>query len=183
MTLKNIIEKRRSVRKFKADEKVPKDLINELIDAARLAPSACNAQPSRFILIEDDKTKELLKENNIFRQAFVYEAPLIIVCLGDASVFPKERLEKNYGSFDEEVLGDVGAIRDVAIATQNLVLMATELGLGTCYIGLVDRKKIKEILEIPQNYVLPFVIITGYPAEEPKSSPRKSVKEVIIKNL
>jgi len=182
MTLKQIIEKRRSVRKFK-DEKIQEDLVNELIDAARLAPSACNAQPTRFILIQDNKTKELLKENNIFRQAFVYDAPLIIVCLGDASVFPNETLKKHYGSFDKEVLGDVGAIRDVAIATQNLVLMAIELGLGTCYIGLVDRKKIKEILEIPKNYVLPFVIVAGYPDESPKASARKSTKEIIIKKL
>jgi nitroreductase len=182
MTLKNIIEKRRSVRKFK-DEKVPDDLVKELIDAARMSPSACNAQPWRFVIIQKDEDKELLKKNDIFKQTFVYEAPLIIICLGDPSVFPRKELEKHYGSFDEEIFGEIGAIRDVTIGAQSLVLRATDLGLGTYYIGLVERKKLKEILGIPESYVLPFVIIAGYPDESPKASSRKSVKEIIIKNI
>lgn len=180
MNLKNIIEKRRSVRKFK-DIKVPKSLIKELIEAARLAPSAWNAQPWRFVIIQKNAIKETLRKNNVFKQAFVYNAPLIIVCLGDPEVFPKERLEPIYSN-SQEIAGDMGATRDVSISAQNLVLRATDLGLGTCYIGLVQRKRIKEILGIPDNYVLPFVIIAGYPAEKPQASSRKNLRDFIIEN-
>jgi len=181
MNFKNVIEKRRSIRKYK-DTKIPSSLVGELIKAARLAPSAYNAQPTKFVIIRTKETKEMLRKNNIFKQVFVYDSPLIIVCLGDPEVYPKERLEPTYSN-PQEIAGDMGAVRDVSISAQNLVLRATELGLGTCYIGLVARKKIKEILDIPSNYVLPFVIIAGYPAEKPKATPRKSLKDFIIKNF
>lgn len=58
--------------------------------------------------------------------------------------------------------------------------MATELGLGTCYIGLVNRDKIKEILDIPKNFIVPFVITVGYPAEKPKPTPRNKLKKIIL---
>jgi nitroreductase len=181
MDVKSAIEKRRSIRKYK-DKEVPDSLIKEIIGAARLAPSAYNAQPSRFVIIKSRETKETLKKNNVFKQAFVYNSPLIIVCLGDPEAYPKERLEPIYSN-SQEIAGDVGAVRDVSISTQNLVLRAVDLGLGTCYIGLVARNKIKKILDIPNNYVLPFVITAGYPAEKPKPMPRKNLKDLIIKNI
>ena len=181
MEVKIAIENRRSVRKYQ-DKKIPDSLVNELIEAARLAPSAYNAQPTRFVIIRSEEVKEKLKENKIFKQNFVYQAPIIIICCGDAEVYPKERLENTYSS-PKEIAGEVGAVRDISIAAQNLVLRATELGLGTCYIGLVAREKAKDILDIPKNYVLPFVITVGYPAEEPKAMPRKNKKDLIIKNL
>src|SRR4030042_2412745 len=142
MNLKTIIENRRSIRAYKSIE-IPSSLVKELIRAARLAPSAYNAQPSRFVIIRKKENKEMLRKNNVFKQAFVYDSPLIIVCLGDPEVYPKERLESTYSN-PQEIAGDMGAVRDVSISAQNLVLKATELGLGTCYIGLVARKKIKE---------------------------------------
>lgn len=181
MNVKEAIEKRRSVRKY-TDEKIPENLVDELIEAARLAPSAYNAQPSRFVVAQTKEIKETFKKNNIFRQSFVYDAPLIIFCFGDPDVYPKDRLESIYSN-PQEIAGETGAVRDVSIAAQNLVLMASELGLGTCYIGLVARNKIKEILEVSANYVLPFVIIAGYPAENPAPTPRKNIKEIFIKKV
>ena len=181
MDVKKAIKKRRSIRKYQ-DKVVPNVLIKELIKAARLAPSAYNAQPTKFVILKSKEIKEQLKESNVFKQDFVYEAPVIIVCCGDPEVYPKEKLESIYSN-PAEIAGEVGAARDISIAVQNLVLRATELGLGTCYIGLVARGKIKEILGIPQNYVLPYVIILGYPAEEPKEKPRKNIEDLIIKKL
>lgn len=178
MGVKTIIKKRRSIRKYQ-DKKVSNDLIKELINAAILAPSAYNAQPSRFFVVKDKSTKQKLKENNIFKQESVYTAPIIIVCCADQNVFPKERFEPVYSN-PREIGGNLGAVRDLSIAAQNLVLMATELGLGTCYVGLVNRDKIKEILGISKDYVVPFVITIGYPAEEPKATFRNGFKNFLL---
>ena len=169
------------MRKYQ-DKRVSDILVKELIEAARLAPSAYNAQPSKFIILRNKEIKEKLRRNNVFKQAFVYNSPLIIVCLGDPEVYPEKRLESIYGS-PQEIAGNIGAVRDVSIGAQNLVLRAMELGLGTCYIGLVARDKIKEILGIPSNYILPFVIMAGYPAEKPNPTPRKDLKDFIIKDF
>ena len=179
MKIGEIIEKRRSIRKYQ-DKSISEDLVGKLINAARLAPSAYNGQPSRFLVVRDEKTKQQLKDAKIFRQDFVYTAPLIIICCADPDVYPKERFEPTYSNA-AEIGGDIGAVRDLSLSSQNLVLMATELGLGTCYVGLVDRNKIKEMFHIPENYVLPFVITVGYPDEEPKPLIRKNLEEFILK--
>ena len=181
MEVKKAIETRRSVRKY-LDREVPESLVSELVEAARLAPSAYNAQPTQFVILKGKEIKEKLKENKIFRHDFVYTASVIIVCCGDPKVFPEARMENTYSN-PAEIAGEVGAVRDVSIATQNLVLRATELGLGTCYVGIVAGEKIKEILGIPKNYVLPFVITVGYPDETPDPTPRKPQKDLIIKEL
>lgn len=173
MSVKTIIAKRRSIRKYQNKE-VSTDLIKEVVDAARLAPSGNNAQPSRYLIIKDEKIKKKLKENKVFKQEFVYKAPVIIVCCGDPETYPKEKLESG---FDDPY--KIRAVRDVSIAAQNLVLRATELGLGTCYIGWRHKGRIKKVLGIPKNYVVPFVITLGYPAEKPKARPRKSLKEIL----
>lgn len=180
MQVEEAIKIRRSIRKYQA-KAVPDNLIKELIEAARLAPSAYNAQPSRFFIIKDDTAKQKLKDNNIFKQPFIYNSPLIIICCADPDVYPKERFEPTYSKASE--IGEkIGAVRDISFASQNLVLRATELGLGTCYIGLFNRDKIKakEVLNIPARYVLPFAILVGYPAEEPKPTPRKKIEEIIL---
>jgi len=148
MNLRKIIKKRKSVRKYK-DKGLPRDLIKEIIDAARLAPSACNAQPTKYFVVRDKKIKNKLKEADIFKQDFVYKAPLIIVCCGDPKAYPRSgELEPGY---DEPY--EVRVIKDIAIAGQNLVLRATELGLGTCYIGWMHKERVKEVLDIPDHFV------------------------------
>lgn len=180
MEVKNAIEKRRSVRKYKNRE-LSDFIINELIEAARLAPSAYNAQPTKLIILKSKEIKRKLEEDKIFKQSFVCEAPVIIVFLGDPNVYPKGRLEATYSN-PSEIAGDVGAVRDVSIAAQNLVLRAMDLGLGTCYIGLIAREKFKHLLNLPEDYVLPFAIIAGYPDEKPKASPRKPSKDLLMEH-
>jgi len=174
MSVKTIIAERRSTRKYQ-DKEIPANLIKEVVDAARLAPSGNNAQPSRFFIVKDEKIKKKLKEEKVFKQDFVYKAPVIIVCCGDTESYPKEKLEPG---FDDPFR--IRAVRDVSIAAQNLVLRATELGLGTCYIGWRHKGRIKKALGIPKNYVVPFVITLGYPAESPEARPRKSLKEILF---
>lgn len=174
MNVDEAIKDRRSIRKFLAKE-VPDVLIKELIEAARLAPSSHNAQPWKFFIVKDKETKDKLKENSIFKNPFVYKSPLIIVCCADPELSAKP---SDTVFSDTDVVGKTG--RDLAFASQNLVLKAQELGLGTCYIGMLDRKKIKDILSIPGNYILPFVIIAGYPDEKPKATSRRKIKEIVL---
>jgi nitroreductase len=181
MDTKDVIKIRRSIRKYQKKE-VPNSLIEKLVEAARLAPSAYNAQPTKLVILKSREIKEKMKKNKIFRQDFVYGAPVIIAFLGDPEVYPKERLEPTYSN-PSEIAGEIGAVRDISIAAQNLVLQATDLSLGTCYIGLVSRDKFKELLNIPKNYVLPFVITVGYPDENPKAMPRKSKKDLVVNEL
>ena len=168
--VKKIIEKRKSIRKYK-DKEISDDIINKIIDVARLAPSGNNAQPSEYIVIKDKKTIEELRENSIFPQKFVYTAPLLIVCCANPDAYSKVT-----GMDDSN---KDRALRDVSIASSYLMLRATELGLGTCYIGWVNKEKIKDILSIPKNYVVPYVITVGYPDEKSKGRSRKNLKEVI----
>jgi len=169
MEVSEAIKIRRSIRKYK-DKEVPEELIKELLEAARLAPSAYNGQPWKFKVINNKEVIKELKDNNVFKNEFVYTVPLIIVCCADSEVYP-ERAEDNFNTREL-------AIGDVSIASQNIVLRATELGLGTCYVGLLSREKIKKILNIPEKYIIPYVITVGYADEKPNPTPRKSIEEI-----
>ena len=170
MDVKKAILERKSIRKYKKD--VPShDEIMEVLDAARLAPSGTNAQPCRYKIIKDDKTKKKLKEDGIAKQGFVYDAPVLIVCCADPSVYKKTALDSD---------NEVRAIRDLSIASSFLVLRAAELGLGTCYIGWIEKEKIKQTLGIPNNFVVPFIITLGYPDEIKEATLKKPLDEIIF---
>ena len=156
MDVKETIEKRRSIRKYQNRE-VSQKIIDELIESARLSPSAYNAQPWKFKIINDKKIIEKMKQEGVFKHGFVYTAPLIIVCCGLEESYP-ENASENFNLRDL-VYGDLG------IASQNLVLSATELGLGSCYVGIINREKIKKILDISEDYIIPYVITLGYSDE------------------
>ena len=190
MDVKEAIEKRKSIRRFKENE-VSDKIIREIIDAARRAPSGCNVQPTRYFIIKDKETKEKLKKKIAFKQDFVYEAPVIIVLCGNPKEyenFKEIRYQQEEGTLPKDLtevkrvlkgLEEERANRDISIASVFFVLRATELGLGTCYIGLINRDVLKEELNIPREWFIPFVIIMGYPAETPKQRPRKDLDEIM----
>lgn len=175
MDVKEAIRKRKSIRAY-LDKPIAKEIVDELLDAARLAPSGHNVQPWMFKIIRDDpKTIEKLKENNTFIQDFVYTAPLIIICCTNPEAYSKPKTISDYDDSNE-----LRAVRDLTIAAQNMILRATELGLGTCYIGWLEKIKIKETLNIPSKYIVPYAISIGYHEEDhdQKPKPRKEIKEI-----
>lgn len=172
MDVKEAIESRRSIRKYE-NRNISDDVIKTVIDAARLAPSGNNSQPWTYHVIKDIETKERLRENEIFSQAFVYTAPVIIVCCGDDKAYTKHVEHR-------DLPNEVRTIRDISIASAFLTLRATELGLGSCYIGWLKAEKLKEMLNIPKHKVVPYVITMGYPAENPNPKPRKSIDEILL---
>jgi nitroreductase len=150
MDVKEAIEKRRCIRKYQ-DKEVSENLIKEILEAGRLAPSGCNVQPTRYFIIKDKKTKQRLKQKKAFEQDFVYEAPIIIVLCGnpkDYEKFEGVKYQQEEGTLPKdltmvkEVLkgkNEERTLRDISIASVFLVLRAMDLGLGTCYVGLINK--------------------------------------------
>ncbi len=194
LTTKEAIEKRRSIRKFKSDD-VSDEIIYELIEAARFAPSGCNAQPWRFKIVKDKNTRELLADA-AYKQNFISEAPVIIVCCLDikgyldGTVSGVQDLEKNKiikNRISEILIDNVKILKksdpseiipritaNVAIAIEHIVLRALDFDLGTCWVRLVDKQKVKNIFSWDENIDIVALLPIGYPDENPE--PRKRLK-------
>jgi len=173
MDVKKAIEERKSIRAYQ-DKMVSQEDINEIIGAARLAPTACNSQPQRFKIIAKKEDKQILRMNKIFKQDFVYNAPVILICIADVN-----QASKFYKNIATQPLVQ-WATRDATIASSFAVLRAHELGLGTCFIGLFDKEKINEVLNLPRHYEVVFAITIGYPAEEGGERSREPVERFFV---
>jgi len=161
------IKMRRSARSY-LKTPVPDKLIKKILEAARLAPSAANIQPWHFILVKNpNKRKELAKACRFGK--FLAESPVVIVGIGNKKASPKWH-----------------AI-DTAIAMEHMVLTATAEGLGTCWVGSFNEKRIRELLEIPRDYNVVALLAIGYPREKPDYSAkilhfirkRKKLEEIV----
>lgn len=154
------IKKRHSVRNFK-DKPVDKDAILSLVEAARLSPSACNAQPWRFIAVTD---RSLLKDivdkgmGVIVPNKWALSAPLIIVGCAALNMLTHRIGETVKGIHYHQI--------DMGIAMEHMVLLATEMGLGTCWIGWFNEKRIKKTLNIPKGWKIISLLAIGYPQED-----------------
>ena len=163
-TLKN----RGSVRKFQKKD-VPQQILEKILLAATFAPSAGNFQPWEFIVIKNSEIKKSLA-GACYDQPWLADAPVIIaVCINmrlAGSLFG-ERGEKLYG------------IQDTAAAAENMLIAATSLGLGSCWVGAFSEPGITVLLEVPQ-YVRPTALIAlGFPAEEPPALRRQALADVV----
>jgi len=168
MEVSEAIKKRRSIRKFDPEKEVTDKQIEKLLEAARWAPSAGNLQSWFFVVVKDQKIKDKLVEAAL-GQDFIAEAPVIIVSCSDL-----ERSATRYGNRGSSLY----AIQDATIATQNLWLMATEMGLASIWVGAFDEDRVSQILNLP-SHLRPIAIMPiGYPAESPLSPPRRSIKEI-----
>lgn len=191
-----VIEKRRSIRKFKPDP-VSDELITKILEAGRIAPSGSNSQPWKFLVIRKPQIKEQICDAAA-GQKFIKEAGAVIVILGSKDAY-KKRLRRGkelveIGAVDEEVLGAVSALykkrgevpgseertifTNCAIAADHMVLAATALGLGSCWVMLMDSEKVAEILNLDKNSFPVALIPVGYPDQDPKQRPRYSLEEV-----
>jgi len=164
--LREIIIGRRSIRRFK-NENIQRETIERIIDAAQWAPSACNRQLWRFIAVTDSKIKEKLvseaKASN-----FIKDAPVTIYVL-------------YHKDFDSEKSADY---QSAAAAIQNILLAAHSLGLGATWINTYGRKKkVKEILKIPDSFNIISAVIIGYPDENPSPPKRKNIREILSYNV
>lgn len=167
MDILDIIKNRRSIRKFQKKE-ISEETIDKLIEALIWAPSAGNLQSRKFYFVFNEKIKEKLAEA-AFGQDFIIQAPLVIVGCAD------EKISFLYGERGKNIY----AICDVAASVQNVLLLAHNEGIGSCWIGAFNEKKVSEILNLPKN-LKPIVILPiGYPDENPLIPPRVSKKKAV----
>ena len=178
MRFLDLANKRYSVRNYK-DTPVPQEKINSCIEAARLAPSACNSQPWKFIVVNDPELRNKLAkaafEGILDFNHFVFKAPVLILIVSER----------------EKMLAKVGSVvkkknfsqMDIGIAAEHFCLQATEEGLGTCMLGWFNEKIVKKMLSIPRIKRIELIISTGFSADEniPQKK-RKSIDEILSCN-
>lgn len=182
MNFIELVSKRFSCRNF-SNKPCEREKIIKCIESARLAPSACNSQPWRFMVIDEPKLKDKIAKaatSGIYGiiNKFLPTAPCIIAVLAD-----REKFIAQAGAY---VMKTDYYLIDIGIACEHLVLQATELGLATCYIGYFNEKEIRKILNIPKKYKIVLLIAIGYPDEKEKKlknpKSRKKIEEILYFN-
>ncbi len=206
MTVREAIEARRSIRKY-LPEPVAEEDLQQILDAGRLAPSGCNAQPWRFVVVRDAAIKEQLAAEAMTLQinaSICRAAPVMIACLAvvDAHCEIPQRLAElseavpdfanaaptsdgksvltsRFEAMPREARSAYMSL-NVAIALTQMVLQATELGYGTCWLGAFDRALAQQILEIPDGLEVVAMTPLGRPAEDPPSRPRLELEALVF---
>lgn len=165
MNVIQVIEYRKSVRQF-LEKNVENQKLLNVMEAARMAPSAFNEQRSRFVIVKNKRTKNRLeKEGKI--PSFAAKAPVLIVACAKT-----DSCTMHYGQPCYPI--------DVAIALDHITLAAVEYDLGTCWISIYDENKVKEILHIPKEIRVISIMIIGYPLDpSPVQKKRISLSELI----
>lgn len=203
MELKEVLERRRSIRKFKPDP-IPEEYIMELLEAARLAPSGTNIQPWRFVVVESKEMRQRLSECTI-GMSFIAQAPVTIVCCADlkslekrpqriaelqkAGVFSGTDLEKiNLEDYLKQSTMDLNAARaylslNVAIAIEHIILRATDLGLGSCWVMMFKQKEVKKLLDLGEDIIVVALVPVGFPGQDPPPRPRLKMEDILLKRV
>jgi len=175
MGFQELIKQRQSVRKY-SEKKVEREKIEKLINAIHLAPSACNSQPWKLIIVDEPELKNKVAKAT-FNKAisfnkFAEQAPVIAVL-----VIEKAKPIAQIGGL---IKNQEYPEYDIGIGAAHFCLQAAELELGTCMIGWFNEKKIQELLNIPKKRKIGLVITLGYPSEDNKlrKKIRKPVDEI-----
>jgi len=156
MSLLDTIFNRRSIRRYRS-EPIPDEILRNILEAGRLAPSANNAQPWHFIVVTDPDLKLALSQGRW--NTFIKDSAFTVVGCGEK--------------------GNRWSTIDVTIALQNMVMAAEAQGVGSCWIGDFSKPEIKEMLEIPGNLNVVALVAFGYPAEKPTPKTKKSLEEIV----
>jgi nitroreductase len=163
-----LMKSRRSVRRYLPDP-VPDEVLQQILEAGRWAPSANNQQPWAFVVVQDEEIRKQVAKHATYylaRHARVDEAPLLIVLCAQRSRMSRERLRE-----------------DVGMAGMQMMLQAKALGLGTCWIDGIERGEVSKILSIPDYLDIAGLITVGFPAETPPETPRKPLFEIVHYDL
>ena len=159
-----LLGQRYSVRSYKPDP-VENDKLQQILEAARLAPTAANRQPFQIIVIHTRGREDEL--SRIYTRPWFVQAP-IVICI--CAITDKAWVRRDGKSY-----ADV----DVAIVMDHLILAATDLGLGTCWIGAFDPIAARETLGLPEQASPIAFTPLGYPADQPAPKRRKSLSELV----
>lgn len=174
MELDTVIKKRRSIRKYK-NQTVDKKLIKQIIEAGIEAPSWKNSQTARYHIITSKEILDAFKNNclPLFNQENCKDAPVLIV----TSFIPNRSGFERDGTPSNELANGWGCY-DLGLHNQNILLKATELGLGSLVMGIRDIDKIKGLLDISKEEIIVSVIAIGISDIEPERPKRKTVEDI-----
>lgn len=167
MDILTAIQSRRSIRAY-SSKPVEQDKLELILEAARLSPSAANRQDWKFIVVRDAGLRAKLTEASL-GQPFVGEAPVILVACGT----------------NPDSVMSCGQHRytvDLSIAVAYMILEASSLGLGTCWLGRFDEQMVKDALKIPDAVRVVAMTPLGYPNESPAPRPRKALDAIVCYN-
>jgi nitroreductase len=174
-SFQRILAGRRSIRRFLTTPVEPEKL-RACLDAARIAPSAHNAQPWRFIVVDDPDLKERLTSaafSGIYSASkFAARAPVILVLLA--------RPAGGVVRLGSKIQGVPYYLVDIGIAGEHVVLQAEELGLATCWMGWFDYRRARKVLEIPRSFKLVALMPVGYAEKRPQREPPRKTHEDIV---
>ena len=171
-----LVQARQSDRSYDKERPVEPEKLERILEAARLAPSACNAQPWRFVVITD---KELAQKAGkaaagLGMNKFAKDAPVHILVVEESM---------NITSFlGAKIKDKYFPLIDIGIAAAHITLAAESEGLGSCILGWFDEKEIKKLVGIPANKRLLLDITIGYPVKEKRKKSRKSKEKVVSYN-
>jgi len=175
--LLELMETRQSERKY-LDKPVESEKVERILQAGRLAPSACNGQPWKFIAVTDsDKLKEVASAasaRTLKMNTFVDQAPLLIVLIRE-----KSNLSSRAGALVKDK--DYSLI-DIGIATASMAYQAKAEGLGSCIIGWMDEKEMRKVLGIPKSKRVELILSVGYTDNTLRTKVRKPPEETISYN-
>ncbi len=179
LPFRELVGLRASVRRYDVDRPVPEEALQRILECARLAPSAENTQPWRFVVVSDPAARDRLARacfSGIFLPTrFAAAAPVLLaLCADRVSV---ERA-------GEAVLGTALHQLDCGIAGEHAVLAAAELGLGTCWIGWFDKRAAKKVLGVPVRVDVIALIAMGYPRQDvvPRAKPRRPLSAIAFRD-
>ncbi len=190
LSVMDAIRNRKSVRKFKPDP-VPDEVINQMLEAARLAPSATNRQPWRFQVIKDQALKDKLFAEASFGVEYIKQAPVVIAIGSELLTYVKghklsppnsDYYGSNTENWDElkEYIAD--AQLNTAIAIEHMALVAAGLGVGTCWVRRLKFGQVGRLLGWPRHIPAFGFLLVGYADGEPQGRPRRTLDEIVIKD-
>ncbi len=179
MNAKECLETRRSIRKYKADA-IPVDVLNEIVETAKYAPSWKNTQIARYHVVTNPELKETIANDCVcgftFNTKTLVQAPAIVI----VTYVTKRCGYERDGSFTT-TKGDRWEMFNAGIATQTFCLAAHDKGIGTCIMGIFDEEKIAKVLKLPEDQLVGAVIAAGYPDETPDAPPRKGADLILTR--
>jgi len=174
----DLVKTRQSDRAYDTSKPVEQEKLDYIFETVRLAPSACNAQPWKFVVVTDPELKKqtasAIADKTLGMNHFTFQAPVIIIVIEESANFTSRA-----GSFvKQKHFPDI----DLGIAAAHITLAAAEQGLGSCIIGWFDEKKMRDVLGIPSSKRPILAITLGYSTQANREKSRKDLKEVVSYN-
>ncbi len=175
MSFLDLVKRRQSVRCYQPGTRVSREVLDRCLEAARLAPSACNSQPWSFVVVDDPSRVRELAEVSCTHapygmNRFAADASVLIVVVTE-----KMKWAARIGA---QFRGVQYSLVDIGIACEHLVLQAEEEGLGSCWLGWFNERAVKRHLDIPCVKKVELMICLGTPADTPRPKQRRSLKEI-----